>query len=69
MTIENIKAFGRFVPGDTLEIPDGNVFDHAYFREMREVTEVIEHAETITHEVTETVNVPETVTQLEPVEE
>jgi len=68
MIIQNVKAFGRFVPGDELEIPDGNTFDHAYWREMKEVTETVEREETVTHEVTETVEIPEVVTELEPVE-
>ena len=69
MTLENIKPFGRFVPGDTIVIPDGNLFDHAYFRELREVTHTVDHE--VPETVTETVmvNVPETVTELEPVEE
>lgn len=69
MTIENIVAFGRFVPGDFLEIPDDSIFDHAYWREMKLVTHTVEHEVPTT--VTETVmtEVPETVTDLEPVGE
>jgi hypothetical protein len=32
MLLVNVRPFGRFAPGDTVEVPDGAVFDHAYFK-------------------------------------
>ena len=32
MFIENTVAFGNFVPGDRVLIPDGAEFDHSYFK-------------------------------------
>jgi hypothetical protein len=29
-----VNQFGNFMPGDEVEVPDGNVFDTAYFREI-----------------------------------
>jgi hypothetical protein len=31
MILVCVHAFGNFVPGDELEVPDGAVFDSAYF--------------------------------------
>lgn len=33
MTLTCIKPFGNFEPGDELEVPDGAVFDTAYFEQ------------------------------------
>lgn len=30
--------FGNFVPGDTIEVPDGAVFDSAYFEQAESAT-------------------------------
>ena len=57
MIIKNIRPFGRFVPGDTIEIPDGTIFDTGYFVEEVKVTRVVKR------------EVDETVTDLEPVKE
>ena len=74
MIIENIAPFGHFKPGDPLTIPDGSIFDHAYWVHVVEVTHTVMHDEPVTETVpgpavTEVVNeqVPETVTELEPV--
>ena len=34
MNLKCIVAFGNFVPGDELEVPDGALFDHFYFKEV-----------------------------------
>lgn len=31
MTLKNIVPFGNFKPGDTLDVPDGCVFDSFYW--------------------------------------
>lgn len=32
MLLVCVNAFGNFVPGDEVEVPDGALFDTAYFR-------------------------------------
>ncbi len=32
------NAFGNFVPGDEVEVPDGAVFDGAYFHEPESIS-------------------------------
>lgn len=34
MVLECVHPFGNFVPGDEIEVPDGDVFDVAYFKEV-----------------------------------
>jgi len=67
MIIQNTKPFGRFVPGDQLTIPDGSIFDHAYWVHMAEVTHEVTHEQSVTETVEQPVT--ETVTELEPVED
>lgn len=31
MLIRCVRAFGNFQPGDEVEVPDGAIFDRAYF--------------------------------------
>ena len=40
MILKNIRPFGRFIPGDVLEIPDGSIFDTYHF--VKEVEAVKE---------------------------
>lgn len=37
MLLVNHQPFGNFKPGDTVEVPDGAAFDHAYFEEAADV--------------------------------
>jgi hypothetical protein len=69
MLIENIRPFGNFTPGQTLEIPDGAIFDRAYWVHVVEVTHTVTTEQP--EQVTETVDQPvtQTVTELEPVED
>lgn len=32
MILECTEAFGNFVPGDEVEVPDGDAFDTAHFK-------------------------------------
>lgn len=34
MNLKCVVAFGNFVPGDEVDVPDGAIFDHAYFEEV-----------------------------------
>ena len=34
MNLKCVRAFGNFVPGDEVEVPDGAIFDHYYFEEV-----------------------------------
>jgi len=36
MLLRNVRPFGNFVPGDTVEVPDGAEFDHVFFEEAPE---------------------------------
>lgn len=36
MLLECIEPFGNFVPGDTVEVPEGAVFDTFYFKQADE---------------------------------
>lgn len=31
MTLVCVRAFGNFVPGDEIEVPEGAGYDHYYF--------------------------------------
>jgi hypothetical protein len=37
MLLVNVRPFGNFKPGETVEVPDGAGFDHAYFEEASDV--------------------------------
>lgn len=37
MTLECIKPFGHFAPGDTIDVPDGAIFDKEYFTDVAAV--------------------------------
>lgn len=39
MVLRCINAFGNFTPGDEIEVPDGAVFDHAYFEVAPDVVQ------------------------------
>jgi hypothetical protein len=36
MLLVNVRPFGRFAPGETVEVPDGVAFDHVYFERAEE---------------------------------
>lgn len=44
MLLVNHQPFGNFKPGDTVEVPDGAAFDHAYFELAEEVKPVEDEA-------------------------
>lgn len=35
MKLECVRAFGNFVPGDEVEVPDGAIFDTTHFTEAK----------------------------------
>jgi hypothetical protein len=51
MVLRCIHAFGRFVPGNEVEVPDGAVFDHAYFEVapdvIQDAEQPVEHTEEV----------------------
>jgi hypothetical protein len=54
MLLVNVRPFGNFKPGETVEVPDGAGFDHAYFeRADEEPTPVEDEAPDGAEEVSE----------------
>lgn len=39
MTLRCTNAFGNFKPGDEIEVPDGALYDGAFFEEVAEAKE------------------------------
>lgn len=44
MLLVNIRPFGRFTPGETVEVEDGAHFDHTYFERAEEPKPVEDEA-------------------------
>jgi hypothetical protein len=39
MLLRNVRPFGNFTPGQTVEVPDGSTFDGAFFEKVPETEE------------------------------